>query len=578
MLQIIKKPTVLFSIIAILIGLFLGGYGYFKQRNSKNSCNLIMVKKESLLQEVNVRGKVEPAQELELAFEKSGRISFINGEVGQKVKEGDILAKLDAKELVAQLTQAQAKLENTQAQLLQSQALLEAEQAKLIELEKGTRPEEIKIAETKVLNARNSLREAEVNLENTKNKADVDLQADYQNTLAILVDSITKGKSALFTLTDFQYTYFLNNNQESIKLAQAKEKAVRVLLGKEKAGWWDNYSLSQLSGGAAKSVKKAQTNPNEENITKAISQTKEALKELKLALETIPLFRLTSAEQANLETTKASLINQLISLTNQEQIIEIQKATNQNNISLAKEKVIQAKNALALAEAELSLKKAGFSQEQIDAQRARVKQLESSLISQKAQIKQVQAEIEYLRTQLSKYTLYAPFDGIITKKEIEKGEIVSAYQPVISLISVNNFEIQANVPEVDIAKVKVGNQAKITFDAYGEEVIFKAKVVKIDPAETIIEGVATYKVTLNLVEKDKRIKPGLSADIDILTAKKENVLVIPQRGVIEKDGQKFVRVYKDGQIKEKEVKTGLSDGKGQIEIKEGLNEGDLICL
>ncbi len=103
-------------------------------------------------------------------------------------------------------------------------------------------------------------------------------------------------------------------------------------------------------------------------------------------------------------------------------------------------------------------------------------------------------------------------------------------------------------------------------------------MVKIDPAETIIEGVATYKTTLQFSGNDERVKSGMTANIDILTAKAENVIAIPQRAVAQKEnGDKIVKILKDdGVVEERKVTTGLKGSDGNIEITEGIQEGEKI--
>ncbi len=108
--------------------------------------------------------------------------------------------------------------------------------------------------------------------------------------------------------------------------------------------------------------------------------------------------------------------------------------------------------------------------------------------------------------------------------------------------------------------------------------MFSGKVIKIDPAETVIEGVATYKTTVQFTQEDPRIKSGMTADIDILTAEKENVIAVPARAVINKNGQKIVRILvgAENTIKEVEVQTGIRGSDGNIEIIRGINQGDRV--
>jgi HlyD family secretion protein len=155
--------------------------------------------------------------------------------------------------------------------------------------------------------------------------------------------------------------------------------------------------------------------------------------------------------------------------------------------------------------------------------------------------------------------------------------------PAISLISDKNFEIEVYIPEIDIANVKVGNLANITLDAYGSDVIFNGKVVFIDPASTILEGVPSYRTLLQFNNEDERIKVGMTANVDVITAYKENVLAIPIKAVINEDNRKIVRVITNEKlanppIEERQIKTGISDINGNIEIIEGLNLNELVLI
>jgi len=167
-------------------------------------------------------------------------------------------------------------------------------------------------------------------------------------------------------------------------------------------------------------------------------------------------------------------------------------------------------------------------------------------------------------------------DGIVTKVAAKVGEIVSAGVVQISVLSSAKFEIEVNVPEADIAKIKIGDRASVTLDAYGSDVFFDTQVVKIDPAETIVEGVATYKITLQFTHEDELVKSGMTANIDILTAKREQALIVPQRLVMIKNGKKSVLILVGQTVQEVIIETGLRGSDGNTEILAGLKEGDLV--
>ena len=169
--------------------------------------------------------------------------------------------------------------------------------------------------------------------------------------------------------------------------------------------------------------------------------------------------------------------------------------------------------------------------------------------------------------------------GVVTKYDAKTGEVMSPNTEIVSIISDNQFQIKMNIPEADVAKVRIGNVARITLDAYGDDEKFEASIVTIDPGETIVEGVATYETTLQFKKNDERIRSGMTANIDIETARRDNTLSVPQRTVVSKNGTKLVNVLiGENTTKEMPVITGLLGSDGNIEIVSGLSEGDKAIL
>lgn len=229
-----------------------------------------------------------------------------------------------------------------------------------------------------------------------------------------------------------------------------------------------------------------------------------------------------------------------------------------SNLTAADEKLRSAQSSLNLEREQLALLEAGTRPEKIAAE---------------------EALVENFQAQLSKSIIRAPIAGIVTVQNAKVGEVAPANSTMISLISESDFEIEVNIPEADIAKIKLGDSAKVTLDAYGSEVVFEARLTAIEPAETVLEGVATYKTTLQFVQKDERIKSGMTANIDILAGRAEGVIVIPQRAVITKNGRKMVRLISGkNDISEVDVEVGLRGSDGNIEIISGVSEGDKVII
>jgi RND family efflux transporter MFP subunit len=232
-------------------------------------------------------------------------------------------------------------------------------------------------------------------------------------------------------------------------------------------------------------------------------------------------------------------------------------STAASAITVAREKYVSGGNSLAVAEKDLALMLSGATSFQIESARAAV---------------------DSVKAEISKGIIRSPISGMIGKTDAVKGETVSAGAPVITVISDKRFQIEAYVPEADIAKIKTGNPAKVTLDAYGSDTVFQASVVSIDPGETIVEGVTSYKAIIEFDEDDERVKSGMTANADVMGGVKEGVVAVPQRAVITDDGRKFLNVLKEGNITRVEVKTGFRGSDGYVEIIEGLSEGEKVVV
>ncbi len=569
-----KKQIIIFIII---ISIFVIGY-LFSRNNKELDYDFIIAEKGDLSQEVNVTGQVKPMESVDLGLEVGGRVDKIYVGTGDKVTLNQLLVVLDSSELKNQLLQLEAELESARANLAQYQAAVDVQQAKLDELEQGSRPEEIQITETKAINAREALFDAQQNIENIQNKANIDLLNLYNDIKDILYDSHSKADSAINEQIDEMFsndsslnpelTFFTSDSQGKINVEQQRKDATEVL----------NFLENDLNNVSLETDFLILDNflTNTKNNLLVIRGLLSILNDV--VNSAINLSQITlNTYKSNISTAQTNINTALSNINSQEQLIASQKIINQNNVAIAQSSINAYQNALFLAEDELILKKSGATNEQIKAQEALVSQAKLNIVSQQAQVRRAQANLQNTNIQLLKTELRAPIEGIITKQEAKVGEIISINSSFISIISDNNFKIEAYLPEVDIAKIELNNLAKVRLDAYESNVIFEANIISINPAETIIEGVSTYKVTFYFTEEDERIKSGMTADIDILTDERQNIVAIPVRAVFSKNGNKFVRVVDfENIISEVEIETGLRGTLGKIEITNGITEGDKI--
>lgn len=223
-----------------------------------------------------------------------------------------------------------------------------------------------------------------------------------------------------------------------------------------------------------------------------------------------------------------------------------------------------AESAVATAQANLDLQMA-------QARPADLSAAEAQVLSAKGQVEAAYAALENT-------IIRAPADGTITKVDAKVGQQANASQSLIILQDVTSLHIESNVSEANIVSIKPEQSVEITFDALGPDRKFTGKVSQIDPASTVVSGVINYKITVN-IEQSEEIKPGMTANIIVLTDQRTNVISVPSRAVVSVDGKKVVRVVEDTKnktYKEVNVTTGLEADGGMVEVLSGLNEGQEI--
>lgn len=533
-----SKKIILIIIVVLLLA--VGIYQVFLKKEEP-TFSLAEVVLGNISQEVAETGQVKKGEEINLSFKNSGRIEKIYVEVGDQIDSGESLAKLETTELTIQLQEAKAALSLAQS--------------KLDKLLAGTSPEEIQVAETSVSNAKIALESAQQNLKDTKASAEEDLNADYEDALNTLDDSYLKIYNAFNVADLIQRTYFIASDQEGIRVRENKDKIENTM----------TQAKSYLDV--------AKADPKNENIDIALSEIKKALEETYDALGIIrevcedPAYRnaVSSTDKTSLDTQKGYINTALTNITDSQQTISSTKLTNEANINTSIASVSTAQGSLAAAEDELSLLTASPRQEDIDLYQA--------------QVNQAQAQVQILENQIRDATLKSPTKGQIIKINKKVGEMAqSALQDaVITLLPATPFEIEVDIYEEDVVKVNIGNLVDISLVPFPGEV-FQGRVISIDPAEKLIEGVVYYKVIIAFEKMPEGVKSGMTADVIIKTALKENVLIIPEDALQKRDGKQIVEVFKEGNIEDREIEIGLFGSDDMVQVISGLKVGEKLIL
>lgn len=532
-----KRVIIVVSIVVILIGinsLFIG--------NGEEEYSLAKVTIGTVSEEVSEVGAVKRGEKINLTFKNTGRVEKIYVEVGDTVGTGQRLAKYDTTDLYIKREAAKATLGVAKANL-----------NKLIA---GSSKEEIKLVQTTLANAKVAYKDALMKLEDVKNSAKESLDNAYGDALNTLDTAYLKSYNASNNVSLIQRTYFWKSDQESTSVKESKF-AIET-------------SLSQIKY----YVDTAKASPTNENVDSALSKATEELSiiydeigDVREMTEDIDYRDLVSVtHKGYLDTDRSNINTVLISIINDQQTISSTKIVNTANINTAQAAASTAKGAVDRVEDELAIVVADPRQADIDLYQAKVDE--------------AQASVDSYNNQVQEAILFSPTNGEIAEIHKRVGEIVQAAMgdDFISLLPISPFEIEVDIYEEDIAKMEVGNPVDIIFVAFSD-VTFTGKIISINPAEKVKEGIVYYETIIDFDEEIlEGVRPGMTADLIIKTALREDVLTVSDDAIWQKNGKKMVEVYKNGNITEREIEIGLDGTNDLVEIISGLEEGEEVVL
>lgn len=189
-------------------------------------------------------------------------------------------------------------------------------------------------------------------------------------------------------------------------------------------------------------------------------------------------------------------------------------------------------------------------------------------------VETAQIALDQIELKLQQARIVAPFAGVITTVNARTGQTASG--TAISLADLEHLDIIVNMAEVDVNKVQVGQPAEITLDAVAD-LTLNGEVAQIAPAGVQSSGVVNYPVTIAITRPSSAVKTGMTANVNIIVAQRDNVLTVPNRAIRTVGKQKMVTVLFEGQQIQTPVQVGLS-GDTATEIVSGLKEGDTVVL
>jgi len=536
MFKRIFNSIVRHKLISAIILLLLVGGGYFGYRASKNKEEgiryvLAAVAKDTLIVSVSGSGQVASLDELEIQPKASGDITYIGVENGQSVKTGTLLAQLDTTDIEKTISDAEISFQQAKTSL---------DKMKGMTTQEGT-------------------------LRGTKEKAQYDLKKAYEDGFNNVADVFLDLPSLMSGLQDIIFSSNFNPVQENVDYyAGVVSYDDRVLQYKEDAV--NKYQIARESYDQNFQDYKSTSRFSETvRIEALIDQTYETTKNIAEAVKSI---------------------NNLIQFY-QDQLIErdIKPQTLSNTHLTTLNGYTGTTNSFLLTL--LSIKNS------IQSDKETIIEADFDIKDQEIKVAQAEYTLNEDKKKLADYSIYAPFDGVITNLDVRKGDSVSSGTALATIITKQKIaEISLN--EVDAANVKVGQKTTLTFDAL-EDVSITGKVLSVDALGEVSQGVVSYGVKISFDTQDERIKPGMSVTADIITDVKQDVLTLPN-GAIKSQGDlgyvEFVEVSDDmkqellasvsgvslsSPPKQQSIGIGLSNDLS-TEIISGLKEGDIVVV
>lgn len=496
-------------------------------------------------------GKLLPQRDAQLSLGTQGQVQALYVEVGDQVQKEDVLLVLDSEDL----ERAVASAEQTVA----------INQANLDSLLRDADPEDVAAAEAAIANAQTQLDDlldgpsdedlerARASLVSAQARLDDLLagptQAETDQALAALA-SAKAGLAAAqerYEALDDQMVIAQNDiHNAQLAIDQARDMYNMLIWSQPHvADSWGPYSpqaaaLRNAQIGydvAVANYTLTEIDANSSSLRSAEAQVAQA--EAALAALTDERTAQIAAAEAQVAQAEASLADMLEEQTTQIAAVEAQLAQAKANL----EKLLDGASEQQLAIAE-------------------------------AQLEQSRIALEDALDNLEAATLTAPFAGTVTAVHTAVGEYASGV--VIELVDTASLRVVLNVDEVDIGTIMVGQSTRITLETWPDREL-DGEVTVIAPKGRNVGGIVTYEVQLSLDAGDLPILTGMTANADLVTAEKSQVLLVPNRAIIaERETQEyFVNKVVGESVEKVQVTIGMRDGV-YTEITSGLQAGDRV--
>ena len=289
----------------------------------------------------------------------------------------------------------------------------------------------------------------------------------------------------------------------------------------------------------------------------------------------------------NSVVTQGQPLAQIDPLPFQSRVSQARAAVNSAKGNVAKAANLAAQRKLEYTRMTLLLKQGFVSQADLDL--AATNYRDANVQVMQAQLEQAQATLDSAELELGYTTMYSPVDGIVVSRAVDVGQTVAAsfQTPTLFVIAqdLTKMQVNANVSESDIGGVAEGKTASFRVDAYPKH-FFDGTVTQVRNAPISVQNVVTYDVVITVDNQDLKLKPGMTANVTIVTAKKESPLRVPNGALrfrmpnvpVDKNVSQVWVFDPENKTHQAGVTTGIADSLFTEIIEGPVKEGDRVIL
>lgn len=513
-----KKRIILIAVFLILV--IAGGFtwralGLRASRTAGNNLQTEPVQRGALNVTVTADGMVQANQSAQLLWRTSGTAEKVNVEPGNVVSTGQVLAYLEKTSLPQPVILAQADLISAQRQL-----------------------DDLLTSQNQRAQALKAVEQAQQALDDALNNDQV--QAKAQESVAQAQKAVKDAELNLAIVTK-------KPSQEAIDQAYANLVLAENVLNRTR----EQYD-------------KVQRNLDKPKSNYQFFESKSLYRNLLKSLD----LKLASDQRAYERALEK--YNQLL-----EPVDPLESMVGEGNLKLAQAELDQA-------EREWERVKDGPSQAQVALLEAQLADAQREWARWKdgvdpMEIAAARARLAAAQAAVEQDHLIAPFDGVVTVVSVNPGDQVEKGTVAFRLDNISPMLVNLQVSEIDILRVQKDQNVILKFDAV-PGVEYHGRITEVPMVAQDISGVTTFKVVVEILNPDEKVKPGMTVSAGIITSSLENVILVPNRAVHYKNGNPLVYVQREGQIVSVEIELGAaSDTYSQL-LQGDLQPGDRLLI